>query len=597
VTALLLAFAGLTATGVCHAEVNATAVPWPPPATRVQWHASAAHGPTLSLRLLAFNDFHGNMRRPALSGRPAGGAGVLAAYLEAAQRSAPGPTLIIHAGDQIGASPPISRLLQNEPAMTFLNLLANEDCHYGAALVFTNARDWRRDPNRCNIVGTLGNHEFDAGPAELLRLLRGGNAAAGPFIEDPWRGSRVPYVCANVKDRRTGELILPPYTVVVMSDVPVGVIGAVVRQTPSLIPAWAGENLEFLDEVTAINAAATELKEAGIHTLIVAIHQGMVPIAAAQGWEWQGPLKNIIAQLDPDIDVVISGHTHNFTATLLPNRGARPVLVTQAYSYGVAYAQIDLQIDRATDAVVAKSARIEATWADTGPGLHPDAAVERLSDAAERSIAPRVARVIAHAPAAVTRAPSSAGESALGDLVADAQRAAVQADIALMNPGGLRSDIAPGAVTWGDILTVHPFGNRVLALKMSGAQLLAVLEQQWPQEAGALPKVLKTSGLYYEWDPHRPAGQRIVAACDNEARPLEPARLYRVAVNDFLAAGGDGFTALKSAPVDTVGPLDSEALAQYLGDRPQALAASIEGRIALASPALSRARCTASSSP
>jgi 5'-nucleotidase len=526
------------------------------------------------------------------SERPVGGAAALAGYIAALERAAPGHTLIVHAGDQLGASPPITSQLHNEPGIEFLNLLANTHCHYGAAMQFFDAAHWRRDPNRCNVVGTLGNHEFDAGPAEIRRLLGGGNAAGGPFLEDPYRGSRVPYVCANVIDRRTGKLLLPAYAVVVLGGIPVGVIGAVLRDTPSIVPAWAVADLEFLDEAQSINRAAAELERHGIHTLIVLIHQGLTPVSSAGGYDWQGPLRDIVARLDPDIDVVVSGHTHNYTNALLPARGGAPVLVTQAYASGVAMAQIDLRIDPVTRDVVAKSARIVPVWADAPPGRPGDPGAQRLTDAAQRLVAASVERVVATLQRPLTRAVTAAGESALGDLVADAQRAATHADMALMNPGGLRSDLRAGPVTWGDVLTLHPFANHLVTLDMTGAQLLAVLEQQWPSEADALPRILKTSGLYYSWNPARPAGARVVEACDEAREALDPARHYRVTVNDFLANGGDGFATLKGLGPGDSGPLDRDALEQYLQAQGRELPATQPriARVDLSEAPLCRAR-------
>jgi len=548
----------------------------------VSWSSGASHARTVELQLLAFNDFHGNLPTPPIStARPAGSAAALAAYLEAAASTLPERTLIVHAGDLLGASPPLTRLLRNEPAIQFLNLLGNEHCAYGAASHFFDAASWQRHPDRCNVIGTLGNHEFDAGTAEVRRLLEGGNAPDGPFIESPYRGSRVPYVCANVKDRRTGRLLLPPYAVVVLGGIPVGVIGAVVRETPTIVPAWAIADLEFMDEADSINRAAAELERQGIHTLIVTIHQGVVPVRTGDGWDWHGPLKKIVARLDPDIDVVVSGHTHQYTNTLLPNRAGRPVLVTQAYAYGVAYARIELQVDPHTRDVVQKSARIVPVWDDSGPALHPDARVAALTESAGRAVASRIARVIATAGAPITRSLTAAGESALGDLVADAQRDAMHADVALMNPGGLRSDLRPGPITWGDILTLHPFGNRLLKLRLTGAQLLQVLEEQWPPDPNAIPRILKTSGFFYVWDPQRPSGRHIVVACDAHHRQLEPMKSYSVTVNDFLAAGGDGFVALKDGQLEKIGPLDAEALSLYLSNHVGAVEEHTDGRIAL----------------
>ncbi|MEJ0006496.1 MAG: bifunctional metallophosphatase/5'-nucleotidase [Steroidobacteraceae bacterium] len=547
----------------------APAVPWPPPAAAVSWQApgsGAALASAVTLQVLAFNDFHGNLQTPAAPDglRPAGGAAVLAAYLKNRRARDPADTLIIHAGDMLGASPPITRLLQNEPAMQFLNLLADDSCRYGGATHFYSAATWHQDPDRCHVIGTPGNHEFDAGPAELLRLLNGGNARAGPYLQNPWPGSRVPYVCANVLVRSTGRTLLPPYAVVVIHGVPVGVIGAVLKETPTLVPAWATTDLEFTDEATAINAAAKELQAQGVHTLIVTIHQGVVPVAAGAGFEWHGPLLRIVAALDPGIDVVISGHTHNFTNALWPDRAGRPVLVVQNFSYGMAFGEMSLKLDPHSGRVIAKSARVVPAWADAGVGLHPDPAVVRLTRDAVNAVGPQVARVVAHSPIALTRSMTSAGESVLGDLVADAQRAAVQADIALMNPGGLRADLAAGAISWGDVLTLHPFGNHILKLAMTGAQLRQVLEEQWSTDPAAIPRVLKTSGLYYEWDPAKPTGAHVVLACDSRHRMIRDAGIYHVAVNDFLVGGGDDFKGFGKLPVEQVGPLDTEALDGYL---------------------------------
>ena len=550
------------------AAAPAPLVPWPPPPERLSWQDPQAHpgADPVSVHVLTFNDFHGNLQTPAApdGGRRAGGAAVLAAYLEAQRAADPRDTLIIHAGDLLGASPPETRLLQNEPAIQFLNLLAGSECRFGLATHFYSAFSWRTQPDPCHVIGIPGNHEFDAGPAELLRLLHGGNARGGPYLLAQWRGSRAPYVCANVIDRRSGRTLLPPYAVVVIHGVPIGVIGAVLKETPTLVPAWATADLAFTDEAQAINAAARELAAQGVHTLLVSIHQGVVPTAAAHGFGWHGPLQRIVAQLDPGIDAVISGHTHNYTNALWPDRDGHPVLVVQAFSYGVAFGDVTLKIDPGSGRVIAKSARVQAAWADSGAGAHPDVRVARLTRAALAAVAPRVARVVGHSDQALTRSLSAAGESSLGDFVADAQRAALRADIALMNPGGLRADLPAGPLTWGDILTVHPFGNRILALTMSGAQLLHALEEQWSADPAAIPRILKTSGLYYEWDPARPAGSHVVRACDAQHRPLRAAALYRVAVNDFLVGGGDDFKSFAAAPVAEVGPLDSEAFEAHL---------------------------------
>jgi 5'-nucleotidase len=543
----------------------------------------------VDLKLLAFNDFHGNLEPPIRPGtRPAGGAAVLAAYLESAARGHRGRTLLLHAGDIVGASPPISRLLRDEPSMDFLNLLAGPGCRFGMATHFFDAASVRDRPDRCNMVGTPGNHEFDRGPQELLRLLDGGAAPDGPFLDPLYRGVRIPYVCANVFDRRTGHTLLPPYAVAQVGGVSVGVIGAVVRDTPNLVQHSAVTDLEFRDEADAINVAAAELTAQGIHTIVVIIHQGVIPAPPeesgaakdADGYAWHGLLAGIVARLVPAVDVVVSGHTHSYTNALLPNVTGAPVLVTQAYSYGLAYADIDLGIDRRTGRVFAKSALIVPTWRDAGPGLRPDPRVLALTRAAAAAIAPRIAQVVGEVVEPITRRVDAAGESALGDLVADAERAATGAEVALVNPGGMRADLDRGPVTWGEILTLHPFGNRLVTLELTGAQIRAALEEQWRADPASIAQILKISGLSYLWDPQQPPGSRIVAICDAARQPLDPARRYRVATNDFLVGGGDGFQTFRQAPAGVSGPTDAEALAAYFeGPKREGPKSPVEQRI------------------
>jgi len=541
-------------------------VPWPPPTDLVSWSAAgerSAH--PFHVQIIGINDFHGNLQPPEMGlPRPVGGAPALVAYLKRAERAAPYSTIFLHAGDQLGASPPLTRLLRNEPGIQLLNLLANNHCAYGHATDLIEADGWPRYANRCNVVGTLGNHEFDAGIDEIRRLLNGGNAADGPFLENPYRGSRVPYVCANVRDRRTGSPLLPPYTVVSAGGVAVGVIGAVLRDVPSIVPAWAVRDVEFLDEADSINQAAAQLEARGVHVLIVIIHQGLTPTPGEQDISYRGPLKDIVARLDPAIDVVISGHTHRFTNTLLPARDGTPVLVTQAYSYGIAFSKVDLQIDRRTHKVIAKSARIMPVWADVPPGTPGDEDARRLVQSAQSIIQTKVSRVVATLPQALTRATTEAGESILGDLVADSERAATHADIALINPGGLRSDLRAGSLTWGDVLTLQPFGNHLVTLDMTGEQLRSVLEEEWPQDNRLLPRILKTSGLRFNWDAAAGAGAHVQRACDNSGAPVDPARHYRVTVNDFMAGGGDDLSLLATLPPGQLGPLDADAFSHYL---------------------------------
>jgi 5'-nucleotidase len=539
---------------------------------RVSWRDESARCPApVAVKLLGFNDFHGQLstgRRVA--NRPVGGAAVMASYLRTARAGREDSTALVHAGDFVGASPAASALLQDEPSISFLNLLTNAPCK----------RD-RWDP-RCDVVGALGNHEFDEGKGELLRLLDGGDHARGPFLVSPWRGASYPTVCANVIDRATGKPLLPAYVIKKLGGVRVGFIGAVLKETPTVVTPTGVAGLDFIDEPTAINAAVAELRRKGVRAIVVTIHQGGAQTSytgatSAMAAPVMGAsILDIVRRLDDEVDVVVSGHSHAFTNALLPTAAGKPVLVTQAFSASTAYADIDLSLDPRTGDVIAKAASVVTTWGDEGPGLAPDAEVQALVAAAEAKVAPLVERVVGTAAATLDRNESPAGESALGNLIADAQRAATGSQLALMNPGGIRADIAAGPVTWGELFTVQPFGNSLVTLTLTGQDLYDVLNQQW---AGAFPRILKTSGFTYTWSASRPPADRVVdirlagASIDRTAR-------YTVTVNNFLAAGGDGFTALLKGTSPVGGDVDLDALISHVERLPQPFSMAIEGRIA-----------------
>lgn len=538
-------------------------------ARRVGWQDWHKHEKTARVQLLGFNDFHGQLSTGrVVGGRPVGGAAVLAAYLREEQRSFDGDSLIIHAGDHVGASPPASALLQDEPSIQFLNLLANRHCRYGSTR-----------PS-CDVIGTLGNHEFDEGVDELLRLIGGGNHGAGPFLEREWRGARFPYVSANVVDAESEEPIVPPYVIRNVSGVRVAVIGAVLEATPTIVTPSGVAGLAFLDEADAVNRYVDEVRALGVESIVVTIHQG-APQASYEGETDPtrgapgGEIADIVSRLDGAVDVVISGHAHSFTNALLKARDGRPVLITQAFSASTAYADIELTIDRKTGDVVAKSAAIVTTYGDAGAGLTPDREVEALVRAAEERVAPLVNREIGTAAAAITRSQNAAGESALGNLIADAQRASAAADIAFMNPGGIRADLAAGPITWGELFTIQPFANDVVALDLTGAEVRAALEQQWQLPS---PRILQVSGLSYTWNPALPVGNRVVSVLvDGSA--LDVSATYRVAVNSFLATGGDGFTVFNGGVDREVGVVDLDALVDYIDRLAAPVNGAIEGRI------------------
>jgi 5'-nucleotidase len=557
----------------------------------VEWEdASAPRSRRVAVKILGINDFHGQLSAGKLvSKRPVGSAGVLAAYLKGSSAAAPANTLLVHAGDHVGASPASSALLQDEPAVSFLNLLANRHCRHlevedrggiGGREEDDDRFEGWMDP-RCNLAGSVGNHEFDEGIAELQRLLGGGNHAKGPFLESPWRGARYPTLAANVVDAKTGRPVLPPYVVKRVDGVPLAFIGVVLKETPTIVTPTGVAGLRFLDEADAVNSYVPELRRRGVRAIVVLIHQGgsqkSYTGATDPAGTVSGAIVDIVKRLDDEVDLVVSGHTHSFLNAILKNQNGKAMLVTQAFSAGTAYADIDLEIDRETRDVVKKTASIVTTWADAGPGLTPDPAAAALTLAAETKVAPLVNQLIGTATTALPAAGGPSGESLLGDLIADAQRAAVPgADFAFMNPGGIRADLAAGPVTWGNLFAIQPFGNSLVALTLTGDQVRQLLEQQW--QGQPFPRILQISGLSYTWDGAKPVGSRVVEIRKGGAL-LDPAASYRVVVNNFMAAGGDNFTVLVGGLNPAGGAQDIDALIAWVKSLPQPFGPPDGGRI------------------
>jgi 5'-nucleotidase len=413
----------------------------------------------------------------------------------------------------------------------------------------------------------------------MLRLQRGPNHERGPFLEDPWGGAVYPTVVANVVHRDGGKPVFPAYLIRRLGGVRVGVIGAVLEDTPGIVLPDGAHDLVFSDEADAINRAVAELQKQGVHAIVVLLHQGgwQAPYAGptrAGGPAPKGPIARIVSGLDGDVDVVVSGHSHQFTNALLPSRGGRPVLVVQAWSRGTGYDDIDLEIDPRSGDVTRKSARVVTTWVDGAPPADP--AVTTLVANSTRRVAPLAERVVSSAAHDIPREANAAGESLLGDLIADAHRKAGASDVALMNPGGIRDDLRAGPITWGELFTIQPFGNDLMKVKMTGRLLRDVLEQQWRGQAA--PRLLAVSGLHYTWDDEAPDGDRV-RRVEIGGQPLEPDRVYTVTVNAFLAAGGDGFSDFTRAQDATPGENDLDALVLYLRNMPQPVKVRLEGRV------------------
>ncbi len=520
----------------------------------------------VEINLVALNDFHGNLEgskfryTSVVDKQPhtieAGGVDTVAAALQA-WRKEDRELLLVGAGDLVGASPPMSAMWADEPSIGALNLLGLR-------------------------ASSVGNHEFDQGRLELLRQQEGGCVSPRPDkacqYAPTFHGAKFSYLAANVVDRATGQPFMPAYRIETAHGVKVGFIGAVLRDTPAVVMASGIAGLDFGDEADAVNRVLPELRAQGVGVFVLLIHQGGHTedyFDEADCSRLGGPIVDIARRLDPDISVVVSGHTHTGYTCRVDGR-----LLTQAAMGGHVLSRIKLRVDPVSNSVRGTSARnIVMTQ-----GTYPEDPVmsEYLKEVRERSAVVLAKPVARLAVASVVREKNAAGESPLGDLVADAALAATRAagaQIAFMNNGGIRRDLDAGAdlvSNVGQTQMVLPFGNTLVLLSLSGAQIRAVLEQQWPQQKDDqvdLHGVLQVSeGFSYRWDGKRPAGQRVLPGSVRlNGVPLDDAKSYRVVANNFLAAGGDNFPVFiqGSDRVDTrIG--DSHALVDYLASRDRA---------------------------
>ena len=548
--------------------------------------ATAAHLDPVPIRLLGINDFHGHLEpgnnmlflnEPgAAAGAPqlrvaTGGAASLSGVLKSLRAGSP-YSLTVGGGDLMGASPLVSTLFKHETTMEILNDIGLE-------------------------VSALGNHEFDAGSEELLRMIKGGCAPTRPedivasCVQSPFKGTKFTYLGANVVDAK-GRHLIAPYTIRHFDGIPVGIIGAVTKTTPSLVVPSGIAGLRFTDEADAVNRAADELRAKGVRAMIALFHEGLELGTFTNRGDWNdttcpdahGPLVDIARRLAPEIRVIFSGHTHQGYRCEMGGR-----LLIQGTSYGRGVSVVDVELDRSTRAMLppvrslnvpVMNERTEAAVRDkvleTTPepfaaalrDARPDAKVAEKVSRFAALVAPKANRPVARIGGAFTR--SGNADSTIGRLVADAQLAATRnmgAQVAFMNPGGIRANFEcatpPCTVTFGQAFTTQPFGNSLVVMTLTGTQIKAMLESQQAGSGGE-PKYLQPSeGFTYTWTDSAPPGARV-SDMRLGGQPIEPSRGYRVTVNSFLAEGGDGFAAIKDGTDQKGGGQDIDALLAYL---------------------------------
>lgn len=507
----------------------------------------------VNVQILAVNDFHGHLEPPeGSSGRigtiKAGGGEYLATHIEHLRALNPN-TVFVSAGDMIGSSPLISALFHDEPTIEAFNRMGLD-------------------------FNAVGNHEFDEGMAELLRMDEGGcHPVDGCLDGNDFAGADFQYLAANVARKDNGKPLFPAYKIRSFEGVKIAFIGMTLEGTPTIVSPSGVAGLNFLDEAETVNALVPQLKDQGVEAIVVLIHEGGAQVAPApyNGCKGiSGAIVDIVNRFDPEVDVVISGHTHKAYNCVLNNK-----LVTSAASYGRLVTDIDLTLDPGTGEVVAISANNAIVTRDVPKDGFISALIEKY-----RTISlPLASRSVGSITADITRSGNVAGESSLGDAVADSQLHATApaglggAVIAFTNPGGLRADLLyapvsvserPGEVTYGELFTVMPFGDNLVTMTLTGVQIKAVLEQQFDNPAPGLNTLLQVSeGFSYTWSAAAPKGGKV-SNIRLKGLPLESARSYRVTVNSFLADGGDNFTAFREGTRWLGGPIDTDAFEAYM---------------------------------
>ncbi len=537
-------------------------------------HAAARSdvGDTLLVKIAAINDFHGQLFSPgSFAGKPVGGIDTLAAYVHAIRAKSPN-SVAVSAGDLIGATPLVSALFHDEPTIEGMNILGLD-------------------------FNAVGNHEFDEGRDELLRMQHGGchpidpnscqgNAVGTPF---PFEGARFKFLAANVTEKADGKTLFPAYKIKNFQGNNVAFVGMTLAATPSIVTPSGISTLDFKDEADTVNALIPELKARGVETVVVLIHEGgrdTTGTVINDCSNVSGEILDIVQRLDDAVDLVVSGHTHQAYLCSLPNSAGRNIPVTSTNAQGRSVTEIDLVINTRTRDVV--SIAVDNVLVDrSNTAVTPVAALTALADNYNALAAPLANEAMGNITADISRSNNAAGESALGDVIADAQLEATAAPelggavIAVMNPGGIRADFiypssaageGDGVVTYGEAFNVQPFGNSLVTKTFTGQQIVDLLEQQWG-ELQPFARILQVSnGLSYQHtfdttSANFAAQKGGSYVCDGSVRlngvAIDKLASYRVTMNSFLASGGDNFTVFNQGTSQLGGALDLDAMQQY----------------------------------
>lgn len=525
---------------------------------------SAVSGAAVEVHLLAINDFHGNLDPPSggvfvvdranpltRASQPGGGAPRLATAVK--ELSKQPNTVMVAAGDLIGASPLLSSLFHDEPTIEALSQM-------GLAIT------------------SVGNHEFDEGWQEVRRMQNGGchpvDGCKGP---KPFEGAKFEYLAASTY-LDDGTTLFPPYTIRTFDGVKVGFIGLTLKGTPDVITPASRVGITFKDEAETVNALVPKLQAQGVQAIVVLLHEGGYTTNTQDDCRGlNGTITQIVPKFDKAVDVVVSGHTNGIYICNIDGR-----LVTSAGAYGTRLTDIRLMIDPKSGDVIGARGRDVPIFESA---FSEDKAEIDLISAYRKQAEPLMKRPVGAITTDITRSSGASGESALGDLIADAMLEAARkqggkVDVAMMNPGGIRANITfhdGGQVTFNDVFTVQPFGNELVALTVTGAQIETLLKQQYQPSGNNILQV--SDGFAFAWKQASGGPIEIVpGSIKLNGQPVAATQTYRVVTNNFLAGGGDSFFEFKNATERTTVGSDVEALEAYFKAH-SPVTAKVQGRI------------------
>ncbi|RKQ33240.1 5'-nucleotidase C-terminal domain-containing protein [Oceanobacillus halophilus] len=426
-------------------------------------------------------------------------------------------TLIVHAGDMIGGSSPVSGLLQDEPTVEIMEEIGFD-------------------------VGTVGNHEFDEGLDELLRMVNGGEHPEGKGTEG-YEGMDFSVLCANCVDEDSGETFLEPYTIEEVDGVKIGFVGVNTTETVDIVMPSSLEGIAFTDETEAVNVAVEELTDQGVEAIVVLAHMP----GYQNGEAVTGAAAELATEVNDAVDIIFSAHNHAVNNAVVDNK-----LIVQASEYGKAFADVDIAIDRESGDIVEKEAEIVFV---NQSDYAPDETVAGILNHYAEEIAPIINEVVGYNGQDLTGSYTNGNDHGLGNLIADGMNWAMDSDFAMTNGGGIRDILLAGPITWGELYNILPFGNTLMKYEITGADLYPILHNQ----ISAYGSDYSIAGFHYTYNPEL---QQVVDITLPNGTPIDEDAVYTLTVNNYIGTQDGSIPNLGKNP--EMGPVDIDAFVDFV---------------------------------